>query len=79
MSRCVQTFDYMCYMCCDNCIVWSIAPGCSAFLTSLSTRHVLQALVLLHLDYCSVVWSGATKKGLREIAIGSEQGSTSGP
>ena len=33
---------------------------CSAFLT-LSTRQVLQALVLSHLDYYSVMWSGATK------------------
>jgi hypothetical protein len=47
---------------------------CSAFLTTLSTRQVVQALVLSHLDYCSVMWSGATKKekGLRKIAIGSE-------
>ena len=33
---------------------------CSAFSTALSTRQVQQALVLSHLDYCSVVWSGAT-------------------
>ena len=57
----------------------SIKKQCSAFLTTLSTRQVLQALVLSHLDYCSVVWSGATKKGLRKIAIGPEQGSTAGP
>ena len=48
----------------------------SAFLTTLSTRQVLQALVLLHLDYCSAV---CHKKGHRKIAIGSEQGSTAGP
>ena len=36
----------------------------STFLTTLSTRQVLQALVLSHLDYCSVVWSGATKRDL---------------
>ena len=42
----------------------SIIKRCSAFLTTLSTRQVLQALVLSHLDYCSVVWSGATKKDL---------------
>ena len=36
-----------------------------AFLTTLSARQVLQALVLSHLDYCSVVWSGATKKELK--------------
>ena len=34
----------------------------SAFLTTLSTRQVLQALVLSYLDYCSIPWSGATKK-----------------
>ena len=31
----------------------SIIKHCSAFLTALSTRPVLQALVLFHLDYCS--------------------------
>ena len=36
-----------------------------SFLTTLSTRQVLQALILLHLDYCSVVWSGATKRYLQ--------------
>ena len=54
----------------------SIIKRCSAFLTTLSTRQVLQALVLSHLDYCSVVWSGATKK---DSGISSEQGSTAGP
>jgi hypothetical protein len=43
----------------------SIIHLCSAFLTTLSTRLVLQALVLWHLDYCSVVWSGATKRDLQ--------------
>ena len=39
-----------------------------------------------HLDHCSIVWSGATKRhfvrdkeGLCQIAIGSEQGSMAGP
>ena len=54
----------------------SMIKCCFTFLTALSTRQVLQALVLSHLDYCSVVWSGATKK--EKIAIGPEQGSTSG-
>ena len=57
----------------------SIIKRLPAFLTTLSARQVLQALVLSHLDYCSVVWSGATKKGFRKIAIVSEQGSTAGP
>jgi hypothetical protein len=39
----------------------SIIKQCSAFLT---TRQVLQALVLSHLDYCPVVWSGASKRDL---------------
>ena len=46
----------------------SIIVQCYAFLTT-STRQVLQALVLSHLDYCSVVWSGATKKDLRKLQL----------
>ena len=42
----------------------SIIKCCSTFLTALSTRQVPQALVLLQLDYCSVGWSGATKRDL---------------
>jgi hypothetical protein len=41
----------------------------STFLTALSTRQVLQALVLSHLDYCSVVWSGATKRDLGKLQL----------
>ena len=43
----------------------SIIMCCSA-LTALSTRQVLQALGLSHLDYCSVVLSSATKKDLAQ-------------
>ena len=58
-----------------------IIKCCSPFLTALSTRQVLQALVsiflttlnntlvLSHLDYCSVVWSGATKKDLGKLQL----------
>jgi hypothetical protein len=42
----------------------SIIKSCSAFLTARSTRQVLQALGLSHLDYCSVLWLGATKRDL---------------
>jgi hypothetical protein len=42
----------------------SIVKCCSAFLTTLSTRQVLQAQVLSHLDYCLALWSGATKRDL---------------
>ena len=38
-------------------------------LTTLSTRQVLQALVLSHLDYCSVMWSGATKRDLGKLQL----------
>ena len=41
----------------------------SVFLTTLLTRQVQQALVLLHLDYCPVVWSGATKRDLGKIQL----------
>ena len=47
----------------------SIIKRCSTFLTTLSTRQVLQALVLSHLDYCSVVWSGATKRDLGKLQM----------
>ena len=47
----------------------SIIKRCSAFLTTLSTRQVLQALFLLHLDYCSVMWSGATKRDLGKLQL----------
>ena len=36
-----------------------------AFLTMLSTSQVLQAVVLSHLDCCSVVWSGENCSWLR--------------
>jgi hypothetical protein len=45
----------------------SIIKLCSTFLTALSTRQVLQPLVLLHLDCCSVMWSGATKRDIGNL------------
>ena len=47
----------------------SIIKRYSPLLTALSTRQVLQALVLSHLDYCSVVWSGATKRDLGKLQL----------
>ena len=41
--------------------IMSIIKRCSTFITALSTSLVLRVLVLSHLDYCAVVWSGATK------------------
>ena len=45
----------------------SIIKRYSTFLTALSTRQVLQALVLSHLDYCPVVWSGVIKSDVLPI------------
>ena len=47
----------------------SIIKCCSSFLTTQSTRQVLQVLVLSHLDYCSFVWSGATKRDLGKLQL----------
>ena len=49
----------------------SIIKRCSDFLTTLSTRQVLQALILPHLNYCSVPdhTSGATKKDLGKLQL----------
>jgi hypothetical protein len=45
----------------------SMIRRCSAFLISQWTRQVLQTLVLSHLDYCPVVWSGAAKKVIGQL------------
>lgn len=45
----------------------SVVKRCYSFLNPYLTKHVLQTLVLLHLDYCSVVWSGTTKKNLGKL------------
>ena len=47
----------------------STIKRCSTFLTALSTRQVLQALVLSHLDYCLVVWSGTTKRDFGKLQL----------
>ena len=47
----------------------SIIKRWSTFLTTLSTRQVLQARVLSHLDYCSVLWSVATKRDLGKLQL----------
>jgi hypothetical protein len=45
----------------------------SIFLTTLSTRQILQALVLSHVDYCSVMWPGATKRDLGKFKLASNR------
>jgi hypothetical protein len=47
----------------------SIIKRYSAILTALSARKILQALVLSHLDSCSVVWSGATRRDLGKLPL----------
>lgn len=39
----------------------SVIRRCAYFLTDHSDRQIIQSLVLSNLDYCSVVWSSATK------------------
>lgn len=45
----------------------SVVKRCYSFLNSYLIKPVLQTLVLSHLDYCSVVWSGTTKKNLGKL------------
>ena len=47
----------------------SIIKRCSAFLRPLSTKQVLQALVLSYLDYYPVIWSSAVKKDLDKLLL----------
>ena len=47
----------------------SIMKRFSTFLRALSARQVLQALVLSHLDYCSVFCSGARKMDLVKLQL----------
>jgi hypothetical protein len=47
----------------------SIIKPCFAFVTALSTRQVLRVLFLSPLDYCSVVWSGATKSDVGKLQL----------
>ena len=47
----------------------SVTGRCSAFLTSQSTRQVLQALVLSYLEYCPAVWSSAAKMNLGKLQL----------
>jgi hypothetical protein len=47
----------------------SVIKRCSAYLTSHSTKQVLQAIVLSYLDYCPVVWSSAARKDLVKLQL----------
>jgi hypothetical protein len=41
----------------------------SAFLTQRSSVLVVRDLILSHLDYCPVIWSGAAKKDLAKLQL----------
>lgn len=43
--------------------------GVRTFMTQASRVLVVQSLVLSHLDYCPVVWSGAAKKPLSKLQV----------
>lgn len=45
----------------------SVIKSCLSFLTPQLTKQVFQNLVLSHLDYCSKIWSGATKKDVGKL------------
>ena len=47
----------------------AVIKCCSVFLTLLSTKQALQALVLSYLDYCPVTWSSATKRDLGKLQL----------
>lgn len=47
----------------------SVIRRCAYFLTDHSDRQIIQSLVLSHLDYCSVVWSSATKNNLHKLQL----------
>ena len=42
---------------------------CSPFLPSSLLRQIVCSLVLCHLDYCSVIWSSASKTLLRKLQV----------
>ena len=47
----------------------AVIRRCAAYLTNESIIQVIKALVLAHLDYCSPVWSTATKNDLNKLQI----------
>lgn len=38
-------------------------------------KQIIQSLTLCHLDYCPVIWSSASKKGINETAVCTKQSS----
>lgn len=45
----------------------SVIKRCASFLDKHSIKQVTQALVLSHLDYCSIVWSSAIKTDIQKL------------
>ncbi len=42
---------------------------CSGYVTADTLNQVVQALVLSHLNYCSVIWSSVAKKDMWKLQI----------
>ena len=42
---------------------------CSSYLTPSSIKQVVHALVLSNLEYCTIIWSSATKKNLYNLQV----------
>lgn len=68
----------------DNTLSWSkhidhivssmgkgiaVARKCSAFISSLVLKDVVQSIVLSHLEYCPIIWSSASEKHLKKLQI----------
>ncbi len=68
----------------DNTLSWSknidyivntmgkciaVTRKCSAFIPSSFLKDVVQSLVLSHLEYCSMVWSSASEKHLKNLQM----------
>ena len=49
--------------------ILSMIRRCSKYLTTQITKQVIQALVLSHMDYCTVVWSNTSLANIRKLQL----------
>lgn len=47
--------------------ILSVIRRCSKYLTTQTTKQVIQALVLSHMDYCTAVWSNTSLANIRKL------------
>lgn len=47
----------------------ALSRKCSSYCPPSVMKRVVQSLVLSHLDYCTVIWSSATKEHLKKLQI----------